>query len=96
MDEWFATRYDFAALPGRKVLLLGLGGGCDMSVVIRTIVMQNGVATIGVGGAIVMQSEPGEEYQETLLKARAPMAAIDPRADPHTVFAAAPGALIGA
>jgi hypothetical protein len=26
MDEWFATRYDFAALPGRKVLLLGLGG----------------------------------------------------------------------
>jgi len=75
---------------------LGLGGGCDMSVVIRTIVMQNGVATIGVGGAIVMQSEPGEEYQETLLKARAPMAAIDPRADPRTVFAAAPGALIGA
>jgi para-aminobenzoate synthetase len=75
---------------------LGLGGGCDMSVVIRTIVMREGVATIGVGGAIVMQSDPEEEYQETLLKARAPMAAIDPRVDPEAIFEAAPGALIGA
>jgi len=75
---------------------LGLGSACDMSVVIRTIVMREGVATIGVGGAIVMQSDPEEEYQETLLKARAPMAAIDPRVDPEAIFEAAPGALIGA
>ena len=75
---------------------LGLGGGCDMSVVIRTIVMHEDLATIGVGGAIVMQSDPEEEYQETLLKARAPMAAIDPRADPQAVFEAAPGTLIRA
>ncbi len=32
--------------------------------------------TIGAGGAIVMQSDPDEEFEEILLKARAPMAAI--------------------
>jgi para-aminobenzoate synthetase len=65
---------------------LGLGGGCDLSIVIRTIVLEAQVATLGVGGAIVMLSDAEEEYQETLLKARAPMAAIDPRVDPQAVF----------
>ena len=65
---------------------LGLGGGCDLNIVIRTIVVERETATLGVGGAIVMQSDAEEEYQETLLKARAPMAAIDPRVDPQTVF----------
>ncbi len=55
---------------------LGLGGGCDLSVVIRTIVIEGESTTIGVGGAIVMQSDPEDEYQEALLKARAPMQAI--------------------
>jgi para-aminobenzoate synthetase len=65
---------------------VGLGGACDLSVVIRTIVIDGDVASLGVGGAIVMQSQAEEEYQETLLKARAPIAAIDPRVDPHTAF----------
>jgi para-aminobenzoate synthetase len=65
---------------------LGLGGGCDLSVVIRTIVIDHGHASIGVGGAIVIQSDAEDEYQETLLKARAPMAAIDPSVDLQTVF----------
>jgi para-aminobenzoate synthetase len=65
---------------------LGLCGGCDLNIVIRTIVLQRERATIGVGGAIVMQSDAEEEYQETLLKARAPMRAIDPGIDPQTVF----------
>jgi para-aminobenzoate synthetase len=34
------------------------------------------ITTIGAGGAIVMQSDPEEEFEEILLKARAPMAAI--------------------
>jgi para-aminobenzoate synthetase len=59
---------------------LGLGGGCDLSVTIRTIVLDGRRATIGVGGAIVTQSDSGEEYEEMLLKAEAPMRAIDPRA----------------
>jgi para-aminobenzoate synthetase len=54
----------------------GLDGSVDLSIVIRTIVLRPGATTIGAGGAIVMQSDPDEEFAEVLLKARAPMAAI--------------------
>ena len=54
----------------------GLDGSVDLSIVIRTIVMRSGDTTIGAGGAIVMQSDPVEEFDELLLKARAPMRAI--------------------
>ncbi len=55
---------------------LGADGSTDLSIVIRTIVMRPGRTTIGAGGAIVMQSDPEDEFDEILLKARAPMAAI--------------------
>jgi len=58
---------------------LGLGGACDLSVAIRTIVVAGGTASIGSGGAIVTQSDPEDEYEEMLLKATAPMRAIDPQ-----------------
>jgi para-aminobenzoate synthetase len=51
-------------------------GSVDLSIVIRTIVMRPGDTTIGAGGAIVMQSDPEEEFEEILLKARAPMSTI--------------------
>ncbi|HEU5141540.1 MAG TPA: chorismate-binding protein, partial [Solirubrobacterales bacterium] len=54
----------------------GADGAMDLSIVIRTIVMRPGRTTIGAGGAIVMQSDAEEEFDEILLKARAPMAAI--------------------
>jgi para-aminobenzoate synthetase len=54
----------------------GLDGSTDLSIVIRTIVMRPGRTTIGAGGAIVMQSDPVDEFDEILLKARAPMAAV--------------------
>jgi para-aminobenzoate synthetase len=54
----------------------GLDGAVDLNIVIRTIVVRPGATTIGAGGAIVMQSDPQEEFDEILLKARAPMAAI--------------------
>jgi para-aminobenzoate synthetase len=61
----------------------GADGVVDLSIVIRTIVIRprppGGGAkttTIGAGGAIVMQSDPAEEFEEILLKARAPMMAI--------------------
>jgi para-aminobenzoate synthetase len=54
----------------------GVDGAVDLSIVIRTVVIRPGRTTIGAGGAIVMQSDPEEEFEEALLKARAPMAAI--------------------
>jgi para-aminobenzoate synthetase len=54
----------------------GADGVVDLSIVIRTIVLRPGATTIGAGGAIVMQSDPEDEFEEILLKARAPMAAI--------------------
>jgi para-aminobenzoate synthetase len=54
----------------------GFDGSVDLSIVIRTIVLRPGATTIGAGGAIVMQSDPADEFDEILLKARAPMAAI--------------------
>jgi para-aminobenzoate synthetase len=69
---------------------LGLSGGCDLSVAIRTMVVDGESTTIGAGGAIVMQSNPEGEFEEMLLKARAPMAAIDSRA--AISFASAAGA----
>jgi para-aminobenzoate synthetase len=65
----------------------GADGVVDLSIVIRTIVIRPGgdanraggdtnITTIGAGGAIVMQSDPEDEFAEILLKARAPMAAI--------------------
>jgi para-aminobenzoate synthetase len=54
----------------------GVDGSMDLSIVIRTIVMRPGRTTIGAGGAIVMQSDPDDEFDEILLKARAPMATI--------------------
>lgn len=56
---------------------LGLGGGCDLSVAIRTIVLEGRSVMVGAGGAIVVDSDPEDELEEMLLKARAPISAID-------------------
>ena len=56
----------------------GLGGGCDLSVAIRTIVLDGAGARIGAGGAIVALSDPEEEFAEMLLKASASLRALDP------------------
>jgi para-aminobenzoate synthetase len=61
---------------------LGLSGGCDLNIVIRTIVMDGETTTIGMGGAIVMQSDEEDEYQEIMLKARALINALAAYAAP--------------
>ena len=38
-------------------------GNMDLSIVIRTIVCQNGQAHFGVGGAVTADSDPAAEYQ---------------------------------
>ena len=50
---------------------LCFSGDMDVNIVIRTAIIQNGVAHFQVGGAIVADSDPEDEYQETLDKARA-------------------------
>jgi para-aminobenzoate synthetase len=70
----------------------GLGGGADLSVAIRTLVLADGTATIGAGGAVVLDSDPEREYEEMLLKAAAPLRAIDPGADPASISLALQGA----
>ncbi len=54
----------------------GLDGSVDLNIVIRTVVARPEETTIGAGGAIVMQSDPAEEFDEMLLKAHAPMSAV--------------------
>jgi len=55
---------------------LGVNGTADLSVVIRTLVATPDGVTIGAGGAIVAGSEPEDELQEMLLKARALLEAV--------------------
>ena len=50
---------------------VGVGGGLDMNVVIRTAVVSERGVSIGVGGAIVHASVEEDEWAEIELKARA-------------------------
>ena len=50
---------------------IGFNGDMDTSITIRTIAIKNHIATFQAGGAIVADSQPVEEYEETLTKARA-------------------------
>ena len=52
-------------------------GNLDTAIALRTMVMQDGRAYIQAGGGIVADSQPAEEYSESLNKARALLRALD-------------------
>lgn len=51
-------------------------GAADLSVVIRSAVVTPEGVTVGAGGAITVLSDPGEEWEEVLLKARTVVGAV--------------------
>jgi anthranilate/para-aminobenzoate synthase component I len=55
---------------------LASNGSADFGMVIRSIVFEPGRAYLGVGGGITADSEPAEEYDETMLKAKALLTAL--------------------
>lgn len=55
---------------------IGFDGSMDTSIVIRTYAMRGRHIVFQAGGGIVADSDPAEEYEETLVKARALIAAL--------------------
>jgi anthranilate synthase component 1 len=59
------------------VLYLDFAGNLDSCIALRTMVIKNGVAHVQAGGGLVADSEPEGEYQETVNKAGALIAALE-------------------
>ena len=57
---------------------IGFDGQMDSSILIRTIIAGHGWWQLPVGGGIVAQSRPDDEYRETWHKARGLLDALDP------------------
>jgi anthranilate synthase component 1 len=55
---------------------LGLDGSAELAMVIRSIVMADGTASVGTGGGITALSEPERELAEVKLKAAALLRAL--------------------
>lgn len=56
---------------------LGFDGNADLNIVIRTIIVSGKKAYFSVGGGIVADSVPIDEYQETFAKAKALIEALN-------------------
>lgn len=61
---------------GGAVGYVDFGGNMDTCIALRTMVIQNGTAYIQAGAGIVADSDPAEEYQETVNKAASLMRAL--------------------
>jgi anthranilate synthase component 1 len=59
------------------VLYLDFAGNLDSCIALRTMVIKNGVAYIQAGGGIVADSNSANEYQESVNKSRALLAALE-------------------
>jgi para-aminobenzoate synthetase component I len=59
----------------------GFDGGMDTSITIRTYAIKDGWVTFQAGGGIVADSDPAAAYEESLAKARALIAALQPQSE---------------
>ena len=55
-----------------------IDGSLRSNIAIRTLVVEEGVASIRAGGGITLLSDPEEEYIETLVKAERMLQAFEP------------------
>ncbi|MTE16188.1 aminodeoxychorismate synthase [Nocardia aurantiaca] len=55
---------------------LGLGGTAELNIVIRTAVRHDNRWRVGAGGAVVLDSDPADEYREMVWKAAAALRAL--------------------
>ena len=74
IDELEPTRRGMYA---GAILYLDFSGNLDSCIALRTLVAKNGRVYIQAGGGVVADSVPGREYQETVNKARAVVAAVE-------------------
>ena len=74
IDELEPTR---RGLYGGAILYLDFSGNLDSCIALRTLVAKDGRVHIQAGGGVVADSVPEREYQETINKARAVMAALE-------------------
>ena len=61
-----------------SVVHLGFDGSLRSNIAIRTLVVEDNVASIRAGGGITLLSDPEEEYQEALVKAERMFHAFEP------------------
>ncbi len=62
---------------GGAVGYISFDGNLDVAIAIRTVVEQAGEIRVQAGGGVVEASDPAAEYQETVNKARAALAAVE-------------------
>jgi anthranilate synthase component I len=74
IDELEPTRRGIYA---GAILYLDFSGNLDSCIALRTLVAKDGSAHIQAGGGVVAGSVPEKEYEETVNKARALVAALE-------------------
>ena len=74
IDELEPTRRGIYA---GAILYMDFSGNLDSCIAIRTMVVKKGVACVQAGAGLVADSVPAREYQETVNKARALIAALE-------------------
>lgn len=61
-----------------SIVHLGYDGSLRSNIAIRTLVVEDNVASIRAGGGITLLSDPAEEYEESLVKAERMFQALEP------------------